>query len=250
MPPSPSNMTEAVEKLLAMRIQSYNEAREEHGSGLPDCPDCKGKGFIAFAQDGNMVVRYCKCASEVKSRRRAQKAGLASLYDLYTLDTYTTSTPWQARLKEKAEAYIAGKRGWFFLCGRSGSGKSHLTCAIARALIREGMAARYLMWRSDAPRLKAILRDQTDLEALREFTDAELLIIDDLWKGRTVTDADINLTFELLNRRYNNLNALTLISTEKTLDEIIDIDEAIAGRIRERARGFTLKTADVNLRLG
>lgn len=112
------------------------------------------------------------------------------------------------------------------------------------------METRYFMWRQDAPRLKALVNDRAEYEAaMKDFIECRVLLIDDLWKGGNVTEADVSLTFELLNARYNTPSKLTLISTEKTVNQILTIDEAVGGRICERAKGFTLKTADENLRL-
>ena len=50
------------------------------------------------------------------------------------------------------------------------------------------------------------------------------------------TDADVKLAFELLNARYNDTAKLTLISTEWSLEGLLDIDEALGSRIYERAK--------------
>ena len=55
------------------------------------------------------------------------------------------------------------------------------------------------------------------------------------------TAADVNAAFEILNYRYNNQKKLTIISSECTIDDILDIDEAVGGRIFERAKAFSLK---------
>ena len=54
------------------------------------------------------------------------------------------------------------------------------------------------------------------------------------------TAADVNLAFEILNHRYNNPGFITIISSESTLDEIFSIDEAVGGRIGERAQGHVI----------
>lgn len=65
-----------------------------------------------------------------------------------------------------------------------------------------------------------------------------MLYIDDLFKGK-ITEADINLVFEILNYRYNN-NFKTIISSEYMLTELLKIDEAISSRILEKSRGYHL----------
>jgi DNA replication protein DnaC len=62
--------------------------------------------------------------------------------------------------------------------------------------------------------------------------------------------ADVNYAFEIINYRYNNPSLLTIISSELSEDELLDIDEAIGGRIYERAKTFTIgKNRDRNYRM-
>ena len=75
-----------------------------------------------------------------------------------------------------------------------------------------------------------------------------MLYIDDLFKGN-VTGADLNLAFQLINARYNDRKLITILSSELTLSEIIEQDEALGGRIYERARGFVLAAPNRNRRL-
>ena len=64
-----------------------------------------------------------------------------------------------------------------------------------------------------------------------------------------MTDADINLAFEILNARYNDPMLRTVISSELPVEKILAIDEAVGGRIVERARGFICKAPPENYRL-
>ena len=234
--------------LIDLKINAYNAMPGPPGAD--SCPECKGKGNIAFNRDGFFTMRECSCMTRRRCLARIRRSGLGELYERYTLDTYTTGEPWQRHIKDKALKYVESASGWFYICGRSGSGKTHITAAIARELIEAGMEMRYFMWRQDAPRLKASVNDRAEYERMmQDFIDCRVLLIDDLWKGGSVTEADVSLTFELLNARYNSPSKLTLISSEKTVNQILSIDEAIGGRIVERARGFVLKTADDNLRL-
>ena len=79
---------------------------------------------------------------------------------------------------------------------------------------------------------------------MKELKKTDVLYIDDLFKGgkgedgkyKPPTAADINAAFEIINYRYNNPELVTIISSERTLVELNDIDEAIAGRIAERSK--------------
>ena len=77
-----------------------------------------------------------------------------------------------------------------------------------------------------------------------DLKKAEVLYIDDLFKGgrdmdgnyKPPTPADINAAFEIINYRYNSPDLITIISSERILAELNDIDEAIAGRIAEKSK--------------
>lgn len=62
-------------------------------------------------------------------------------------------------------------------------------------------------------------------------TECECLYIDDFFR-QNPTQADISLAFDILNSRYNT-GKLTIISSEKTLSEILSADEALGGRIAQ-----------------
>ena len=77
---------------------------------------------------------------------------------------------------------------------------------------------------------------------MSELKSVPVLYIDDLFKGaETPTQGDLNIAFELLNHRYNNDSLYTIISTEKLLDDLIRIDEAIGSRIAERSKGHRIQ---------
>ena len=144
---------------------------------------------------------------------------------------------------------VRGDGKWFIISGNSGTGKTHLCTAICGELIKAGKEVRYMLWRDEAPRLKALVNDRFEYDRLiSEIKRADVLYIDDFWKG-AVTQADINLSFEILNARYNSKQKVTLISSERTIEQILSVDEAIGSRIYERSKGFYIKTPDENWRL-
>lgn len=229
------------------RVENFNSREGDYKYG--PCDKCKGRGEIARLRDGEFTVGQCECAIRYWSIVRAKQAGMGGVYDIFTMENYLAPRDWQRHLKLKAEEYIDGRTGWFFLCGQSGSGKSHLTCAIAREMLEAGKKVRYMRWRQDAPQLKALVNERDEYDRrMKDLTGADVLVIDDLFKGK-VTEADINLAFEIIDARYNRPKCMTVISSERDMPDILDIDEAVGGRIAERARGFTLKTGNENLRL-
>jgi len=237
------------EEFLAHQCERYNN---EPGKlvGL-DCPACKNRGYLAVPVDGRMVMRECACLS----RRRAEKHLKSSgIINLHTFDEFADDAPWQKEIKRKAMEFCEKKGAWFFIGGQSGCGKTHICTAILHELCSRGVGVRYFLWRDDSPRLKARINEPEYEKIIREFKGCDLLYIDDLFKtgsGASPTSGDVNLAFEIINARYVR-NLPTVISSERTLREILDVDEAIGGRIYECARGFCLNVShskDKNRRL-
>ena len=63
-----------------------------------------------------------------------------------------------------------------------------------------------------------------------------MLYIDDLFKQSIISDADVKLAFEIIDYRARN-NLTTVISSELNVNELIEIDEALGGRIIQLTRG-------------
>ena len=216
--------------------------------GHYECPKCQDRGYI-ITELFPLTVTECDCVVRKANLRRLERSGLKELAERCGFDSFRTDEPWQKVAKSAALAYLDSPKGsWFFICGRSGSGKTHLCTALCRELIDRGREVYYLKWREEAPKLKAIIRDCGLYgEEMRKLSEVPVLYIDDFLKG-SVTEADLNLAYQLLNDRYNTRRR-TLISSEHGIEAIARFDEAIAGRIFELARDYCFMTAEVNLRM-
>lgn len=241
------------------KVDSYNatvgDLDKEDGF---HCSRCLNKGFVAelhFSdtyQHWMEVLVTCKCARSRNAIRRLNRSGLKDIVKKYTFDNYQANDAWQQTVKSTAERFCTDTSGaWFFIGGQSGAGKTHLCTAMAVKAIKAGKNVRYMLWRDEIAKIKSAV-NETDVYAglMRELKETDVLYIDDLFKtgkgndGRTAfpTAADINAAFEIINFRYNSPEAVTIISSERTLTELMDIDEAIAGRIAERSKqgGFCI----------
>ena len=237
---------------LQMKADSLNktEGTLNREDGY-ECSLCRNRGYIAKVEEDRLVVGDCRCMEARKAVRRLRRSGLKDVIRLYTFERFEAREPWQQTLKEAAMDYARNPEGWFALCGQSGCGKTHLCTAICRELLLSGRNVRYMLWRDEIVRLKQGGEELQDL--LESFKTAQVLYIDDLFKtgdGRP-TAADINYAFEILNYRYNNPSLLTILSSELTEDELLAVDEAVGGRIYERAKAFTIgRSREKNYRLG
>ena len=222
----------------------------EAGLDNVDCQKCGNTGAIPFIdEDGLLKSRTCSCMKRRLSLRRIDNSGLRNLLQKYSFDNYQTPTDEYVKIRNKALAFAASGAEWFFICGKPGTGKTHICTAICSNLLDHDWELRYLLWRTDAAELKAMVNDRLEYkEAMNRLRNAAVLYVDDFFKG-SITPADVNIAFSILNDRYNSRGKKTIISTELTIDEISKIDDAIAGRIAEKSRGFLLQAPDLNWRM-
>lgn len=219
-----------------------------------ECELCKNKGRIykvVECHDGSYThtAVFCKCEDTRRSILQMKKSGLKDVIKTYTFDRYETPEAWQKTLKGAAVEYAKNPEGWFFLGGQSGAGKTHLCTAICRKFLLDGNAVVYMAWRDDIAKLKALaMEPEQRAEMINRYKQSKVLYIDDLFKTgknpdgskQKPTSADINTAFEIINYRYNNPSLYTIVSSEWTEDELLDIDEATGGRIFERAKTFSI----------
>ena len=206
-----------------------------------DCPKCLNRGNIAIPkEDGGVSVRECDCMKIRRCVWAMEKSGLKNVIRDYTFEAYHDTDNWQIAIKHGAMAYADNPAGWLLFCGQSGSGKTHLCTAICRHRLLSGDEVSYMPWRDKIAELKAMSLDNEHRAAIiKGFKTAQILYIDDLYKvadGSRPTPADIGLAFEIINYRYIN-HLTTIVSTEKTPQELVEIDEATGSRIIEVAGG-------------
>lgn len=74
---------------------------------------------------------------------------------------------------------------------------------------------------------------------ISKFQNCDILLIDDLFKGK-VNDSDVNIMFEIINYRYIN-NLPMIINSEFLIDRLLYFDEAIGSRIYEMCRDYLVQ---------
>lgn len=218
-----------------------------------DCQVCHNKGVIMMvvAPGGrwSTATKDCKCMKTRKTIRQMQRSGLKNVIRDLTFSKFEATEAWQQTLKQAAMDYAANPTGWFYIGGQSGIGKSHLCTAICREFLLAGREVKYMLWRDEVTRLKALVTDGDEYHKLMDtYKRVEVLYIDDLFKiGRDKdnnpqrpTAADINAAFEIINARSLDPKLLTIVSSECTTNDLLDIDEATGGRICEKAQVFSI----------
>lgn len=244
-----SNLTpqEAVER----RVERANAKEGNlHLFDNYNCDKCKNKGMILIAKeyDGlwQDVQRECECMKIRRNIRNLKQSGLENVVNDFTIEKFKVENPFQNIMLNKTKDYLEnGKDKWLAFLGASGCGKTHLCSAVAIELLRRGKELKYMLWKDDSRKIK---NDNFDGGGtlIEYYKSVEVLYIDDLFKtGKTngeyqrPTAGDINLAFEIINNRVAR-KKVTIISSENTIDELFDIDEAIAGRIRQMCGEYCL----------
>lgn len=237
-------------------IKDWNDQRKEPTYGI-DCPICLNKGFIRRKKDengentiDNSYLIQCKCMNQRKCIENTKKSGLGDLLENRIKD-YQAYSDITKKVKKAAVNYLqTNSKLWFCVLGQSGSGKTHLCSAICNELLKRGHVVIYSSWNTFVSEYKHSIRNGDNIEMIEKLQTCEVLYIDDLFKG-SQSDFDVkNIAYDIINYRYNN-NLTTIISSEYLLDDLLDIDAAIAGRIKEKCREYIFEIVgnDHNFRL-
>ena len=109
--------------------------------------------------------------------------------------------------------------------------------SIGNILLDIGVGVIYMPYRSSITNLKQSITDEENYQReINIYKNAQLLMIDDLYKGR-ITESDINIIYEIIDYRYFK-NLPVIVTTEKSIDDLIEIDEAIGSRLYEMSRNY------------
>ena len=217
---------------LKAKVNLYNSTPGKY-TGY-NCKKCLNRGYIAEIRDGVEIMVRCECLKKREALKRLQESGISNLIKTKTFTSFETVEPYQMQIKETAAEFLNNyKNNWYFIGGQNGCGKTHICIAISGQLLKLGEAVRYMLWLEEAPILKAKVNESDYKELISVYQKADVLYIDDLFKGGA-SEADIRLAFQIIDYRYRN-SMCTIISSEHMLNELYKIDRAIGGRIREKA---------------
>ncbi len=126
--------------------------------------------------------------------------------------------------------------------GPPGSGKTHLLTAVCNALLSRNVSVHYFPWVGGSNDLRDAIRDgsETIHTLINRMKAVDALYIDDLFKGRKEpTPFQLEFLFDVINDRYLNHKAI-MISSERDIEQLCDIDEGIGSRIYEMCKDYTV----------
>ncbi len=214
-----------------------------------NCERCKNRGYYYLNRDTWAEKVICQCMENRAVLSLAQHSGLGALLDNCTLNKFNDfGEDWRKHIFLRANEFLASDKAFFFIGGQVGCGKSFICTALVNEFIhKQKLDCKFVLWTEIVTSLKQSAYDDAERynEILSELKNATVLYIDDFFNTQP-TNADIDKAFQIINYRYNQARikskkCITLISSERHLDEIKRIHEGIATRIGELATArFTL----------
>lgn len=221
-------------------MSSQRKKSEESKKNLYNCFACKDTSWII---DFSGRATRCKCFEHQSIEAQWEASGLVIDDIDKTFKTYEANTEVTKKLKNTASNYWFSyeknkdtKHNSILLCGSPGCGKTHLSIALANNFIKKGVKVVYLPYVEVMKKLKQNILDRNYYQRyIEKYKNAEILLLDDLWKGK-VTDSDITIIFEIVNYRYINKKPI-ICSSEYLTEKMLSFDEAIGSRIYEMSKG-------------
>lgn len=210
------------------------------------CNKCQDTTFV----QGENGLKRCECYKKDLTKRRWAHFGIDPS-KVKKISQYADYSDITKRAKEVAIDYIRNyntikikeENNLAFL-GQPGAGKSHLAIGIGANLINSGICTNvvYMPYEEAIRELKANTMNESYMELTKRYTECELLIIDDLFKEKVkngklvgeLTESDIKHIQPIINQRYLNCNP-TIYNSELTPELLINLDQALAGRILEKS---------------
>lgn len=206
-----------------------------------DCPKCEDRGYIFKIQDGYEVAVPCSCLEKRQSIEKLALSNLTEVFRQKTINSFKADKEWQIKAKNEVLRYINDflkkeTNASLILVGNPGSGKTHLGIGTMLELIDNNVGCVYKEYITMLTDLKQTSMDETDyIRTLEKYINPRVLFLDDFLKGQP-TEADRKYIYKIINTRYLKGKPM-IISTEKSIKEILMFDEAIGSRLLEMSQG-------------
>ena len=224
------------------------------------CPYCHDSGWkIVTKDDGREVCRPCECLKRKKAINALKDSGIAEVFQDRTLDNYIPKNKVQSDALNRSKQFVEifGKYDMhmnFILMGQNGAGKTHLSIGIANALIKKNVLVRYVTFQDLLATFANAKKEKDLYKVINQYKDAELLVIDDIfrttireWNGqKNPLMSHIDAMFQIIDYRYFKKKGI-VVTCEKTIEELSNMDRAITGRLVEYARGNIIEFKDPKL---
>ena len=204
------------------------------------CKLCNDTGWQIIIKNGIKIAKRCSCFIEKRKKFLLERANIPKKYKNCRLENFDCLSLSQTLAKKIAEEFIREypevESGLLFL-GPCGVGKTHLSVAIAHALIEEKLTpCLFCDFRELIKMIKTSYSGESDYserDILEPILKIELLILDELG-GEKVTSWVLDTLSYIINSRYNS--GKITIFTSNYLDNSTCEEESLTDRIGYRLR--------------
>ena len=222
-------------------MMNLNNLEKDWDNSSYKCNKCIDLTFII--NDG--VATPCECRAVKEAKDILRKSGISEEFRNKNFENFKTINDSQSiNAYNKAREYSNNfhiiknnTQNSIMFMGQPGSGKTHLSLSIANVLMDNGVGVVYMGYRDVITQIKQNIMDEVYYnKVMNRYKNAKVLLIDDLFKG-SISKSDINIMFELINHRYFN-KLPVIVSTELSIENLVNIDEALGSRLIEMSKDF------------
>lgn len=207
------------------------------------CILCSDTGWI-FNKEKNSYSQ-CNCSKSKIVIEQLEATGIGTNAIKKSFKDFEPWNPKIKKMKDTATSYYLSfhkirnqSNNSLALLGDSGVGKTHLLVALINNFVtKQNIKVVYMSYIDAITELKQnVLNGEVYQKRIRKYKNAEILAVDDLFKNG-YTESDLRIMSEIINHRYINKLPM-MFSSEYLLSDLISIDKAIGGRIKEMSQRY------------
>lgn len=244
---------------LTTQPESLNKSQAGHGDDMVQA-DCHTHGpYMArkeFAYENGLgtfeTTTPCPtCQKEDAERRRKERrkyvhqwyrnSGIPFRFQQKDFSHFDADTKEQENVLAIIERYaehwpdMQAKGTSLVLCGKPGTGKTHLACALIHSVIYKH--ADTALYRTASALVREVRNTwgngskDSESEILGRFTSTRLLVIDEIGV-QNGTESERNILFEVINGRYERLRPTVIIGNVP----YPEMDRFVGDRVLDRLR--------------
>lgn len=215
---------------------------------LYKCDKCQDTGWILIKQEHTQPLAVtCECRKIEKLKNEWKSSGINTEMTTHKFSNFEVWNEATERAKDTAVAYYNDfhtvrnkRRNSILFCGQVGSGKTHLSVALAINFLQKKIKVVYMPYRDMITKIKQNMLDSEYYsKIISKYQICEVLLIDDLFKGK-ITESDINIVFEIINYRYLNFLPI-IVSSEFNINRLLSFDEGVGSRIYEMCKDYVVE---------
>lgn len=203
------------------------------------CPECEA---IARREEERAEAERRQRAAQGKRQHMIAKlfgqSEIPKRFQKRTFENYTATNDEQEKALAKARAYATNfprameLGASFVFCGKPGTGKTHLACAIANHVMATfGASALFTTVFDAISRVKATYGDSgtSEREVMRSLVQPDLLILDEVGV-QFGTEYEKVIITDIINRRYSDMRPTIILSN---LDQA-ELEDYLGARVIDR----------------